>query len=206
LLIQPSGSKLWRFRCRFAGSERKLSLGVYPKVSLRVARQRADAARVKIATGIDPGEEKRTAATAAIIGLSNTFRIVAEEFLLKSENKGRARVTIGKSRWLLSLMDADLGGMPVADIRPAQLLAALKKTEAKGHLETPRRIKSLAGRVFRYAVSTSRATADPSAVLKGALITPSVRHHSALVDPQAVGALLRAIDGYNGYPLMHLAL
>jgi integrase len=206
LLVQPSGSKLWRLRYKITGADRKLSLGTYPEVSLKLARERSVAARFKLANGVDPGEEKRAAATVAKIGASNTFRAIADEYLEKSTKEGRADVTIGKSRWLLSLIDRDIGGKPVADITPAQLLAALKKIEAKGHLETARRARSLAGRVFRYAVATARATGDPSAVLKGALITPTVKHHSAIVHPEEVGALMRAIDGYSGAPLTLLAL
>ncbi|MEM8697021.1 MAG: site-specific integrase [Pseudomonadota bacterium] len=82
----------------------------------------------------------------------------------------------------------------------------LQKVEKKGHLETARRMRSLASRIFRYAVATSRASADPSALLRGALAAPQVTHHSAIIDPKEVGGLLRAIDGYSGQPLTCLAL
>jgi integrase len=103
-------------------------------------------------------------------------------------------------------MEPTLGHRPIADIAPADLLATLRKVEAKGHLETARRMRSLAGRIFRYAVATARATHDPSAVLRGALTAPVVTHHSAILKPEAVGALLRAIDGFEGQPLTCLAL
>ncbi len=91
---------------------------------------------------------------------------------------GRAAVTIKKSRWLLSLMEREIGSLPVHDITPAELLGALRRVEVKGHYETARRMRSLAGRIFRYAVATSRATSDPSSLLRGALITPKVEHHT----------------------------
>jgi len=106
----------------------------------------------------------------------------------------------------LSLLEGDLGNRPITEIKPADLLESLQKIESKGHLETARRMRSFAGRVFRYGVATSRATADPSNLLRGALVAPKVTHHSAILEPKAVGELLRAIDGYQGQPLTCIAL
>ncbi|MDQ3471077.1 MAG: integrase arm-type DNA-binding domain-containing protein, partial [Pseudomonadota bacterium] len=206
ILMQPSGGKLWRLRYRFGGKDKKLGLGRYPDVTLKEARKRRDDARALIANGVDPGAQKQAEALAVKLNATTTFKSVGDEYLEKVSREGRAAVTIGKSRWLLSLMVTDLGALPVADITPAQLLAALRKVEAKGHLETARRMRSLAGRIFRYAVATSRATADPSVFLRGALTAPKVKHHSAIIEPHRVGALLRAIDGYDGLPLTCLAL
>ena len=206
LLVQPSGGKLWRLKYRLAGKEKKLSLGTYPDVPLKEARKRRDDARNLIASGTDPAVVKRLDANAAKIGVANTFKSVGDEYITKSEKEGRAAVTIGKTRWLLSLMERDIGQRPIAEITPAELLATLRKVETKGHLETARRMRSLAGRVFRYAVATSRATSDPASLLRGALIAPKVKHHSAILEPVAVGALLRALDGYQGQPLTCLAL
>jgi len=206
LLLQPSGGKLWRLKYRFAGKEKKLSLGRYPDVSLKEARVRRDQARSMIADGIDPGAVKQAKTLAAKLSAATTFQAVAEEYLDKASREGRAAVTIKKSRWLLSLLTPSIGTRPIADVTPADLLAALKKIEAKGHLETARRMRSLASRVFRYAVATSRADSDPAALLKGALTAPVVKHHSAILDPADLGGLLRAIDGYQGQPLTRLAL
>jgi integrase len=206
LLLQPSGGKLWRLKYRFSGKEKKLGLGRYPDVTLKEARRRRDDARALIANGADPGAQKQADALAAKLNAATTFQAVGEEYLDKASREGRAAVTIGKSRWLLSLMTPDLGALPVRDITPAQILGALRKVEAKGHHETARRMRSLAGRIFRYAVATSRATADPSGVLRGALTAPTVKHHSAILEPKRIGALLRAIDGFDGQPLTRLAL
>ncbi|RED17711.1 tyrosine-type recombinase/integrase [Parasphingopyxis lamellibrachiae] len=206
LLLQPSGGKLWRLKYRILGKEKKLSLGIYPDVTLKVARQRRDEARTLLANGTDPATVKLDQEKAARALAANTFKVVADEYIEKSALEGRAAVTIKKTRWLLSLMETDLGYRPISEITPADLLATLQKVEAKGHLETARRMRSLAGRIFRYGVATSRATADPSALIRGALVAPKVKHHSALIEPQAVGELLRAIDGYAGQPLTCLAL
>lgn len=206
LLLQPSGGKLWRLKYRFGGKEKKLALGRYPDVSLKEARKRRDDARALIANGVDPGAERQAAALAAKLNAGTTFKAVGKEYLDKASREGRTAVTIKKSRWLLELMTPDLGELPVAEITPGQLLATLRKVEGKGHLETARRMRSLAGRIFRYAVATSRATSDPSALLRGALTAPTVKHHSAIIEPIRVGALLRAINGYDGQPLTALAL
>jgi integrase len=107
---------------------------------------------------------------------------------------------------LLSLLEGDLGLRPITDIKPAELLGTLCMVEAKGHLETARRMRSLAGRIFRYAVATSRAEADPTALLKGALLAPRAIHHAAILNSRGLGALLRAIEGYDGQPLTTIAL
>jgi integrase len=173
---------------------------------LKDARKRRDEARSLLAAGIDPGEKKKADALAAQLNAATTFAAVADEYLDKASREGREAVTIKKSRWLLTLLTPDLGARPVADITPAELLATLRKVEAKGNLETARRMRSLASRVFRYAVATSRATADPAGLLRGALTAPVVMHHSAILKPQQVGGLLRAIDDYSGQPLTCLAL
>lgn len=167
LLLQPSGGKLWRFKYRFAGKEKKLGLGRYPDVSLKEARKRRDDARQKLAMGLDPGVEKKREAEAAAVSASNTFRAVGEEYLAKMERDRREAVTINKSRWLLSLFSDAVASHPIADVTPALLLNALQVVEAKGHHETARRMRSLASRIFRYAAASSRATSDPTSLLKG---------------------------------------
>lgn len=206
LLLQPSGGKLWRLKYRVNGKEKKLSLGTYPDVSLKLARQRRDDARALISDGVDPSQVKLDEAEAAKEAAANTFGAVGAEYIGKIALEGRAAVTIKKTRWLFSLMKPALGSRPVTDITPAELLGVLQKVEQKGNLETARRMRSLASRIFRHAVATSRATADPSALLRGALAVPKVKHHSAIIDPKAVGGLLRAIDGYSGHPLTCIAL
>lgn len=206
LLVQPSGGKLWRLKYRFAGKELKLSLGTYPDVSLKEARRRRDEARTLLAQGIDPGAERKRAQAEADVRRNNTFAGLAEEYLEKMAADHREAVTIKKSRWLVSLLTPLLGSRPITEITSAELLDALKIVEAKGHLETARRMRSLASRIFRFAVATSRAQGDPSALLRGALAAPRVKNHAAIVDPMEVGRLLVAIDAYQCQPLTLLAL
>lgn len=206
LLVTPAGSKLWRFKYRFNGKEKKLALGAYPDLGLKDARAKRDAARKRLEQGVDPGQAKKAARIAARIGAANTFKAVADEYIAKLEQEGRAEVTMAKARWLLGQLTPALGTRPVADVSPHELLEVLKKVEKAGKRETARRLRSFAGRVFRYAVATARASHDPAQALQGALIAPTPKHHAAITDPKALGALLRAIDGYGGQPATLFAL
>lgn len=206
LLVSPAGGKSWRLKYRFGGKEGKLGLGRYPDVSLKEARRRRDEARQKLANGIDPSEEKKAAKAEAALAAASSFGTVGAEYLEKIEKEGREAVTIKKSQWLLSRFGEAFNARPLDGITPSDLLTPLKAVGNEGHHETARRMKSLASRIFRYGVATGRATSDPSTLLKGALVAPKVRSHSAIIDSKKVGQLLRAIDEYDGQPLTRLAL
>lgn len=177
-----------RLKYRFARKELKVSFGTHPDVSLKEARRRRDEAREMIASGLNPGEQKRILRQAEALSTANTLTLIGEEYLDMAAREGREAVTVAKSRWLLSLMAGDIGERPISEISAPELLRALKKVEAKGHLETARRMRSLAGRIFHHAIATARATNDPSVQLKGALIAPRVVHHNALLDEASVGS------------------
>ncbi len=206
VIVKPSGGKLWRLKYRHLGKEQQLSVGRYPDVGLKEARERRDAARKLIASGANPAFEKKRAAVAASVSAANTFGMIAEEFIAKREREGLQGVTTRKSRWLLSLLEPTLGGRPIADIEAYELLDAVRKIEAAGHLESAKRALSFASRVFRYAVATTRAKRDVAADLQGALTAPTVKHHAAIIDAQGVGGLLRSIDGFDGQPVTLWAL
>lgn len=204
-IVRPTGGKLWRFKYRYQGKEQQLSLGTYPEVSLKDARKRLNEARNLLAEGKDPGAEKKRAAEAALVSAGNTFKVVAEEFIDKQKREGRAEATLAKSRWHLDRL-GKLHTRPIAEIEAFELLGVLKKLETRGNLEAARQIRSFASRVFRYGVATTRCKRDVAADLIGALIAPKVKHHAAIVDPVQVGALLRAIESYEGQPSTHHAL
>jgi len=204
LLIQPHGSKLWRLAYRFAGKQKTLAIGVYPTVGLQEARERRDVAKRLLANGIDPSVQRRLDKKAPATG--NTFRAVAEELVAKLEKEGRADATLNKRRWLLEFAYPSLGDRPIGEIKAPELLSVLRPIEARGRYETARRLRSTCGTVFRYAIATGRAESDPSADLRGALISPKVNHRAAIVDPASIGALLRAIEGYEGHLVTKAAL
>ncbi|MEH3158760.1 MAG: integrase arm-type DNA-binding domain-containing protein [Sphingomonas taxi] len=199
LLVQPSGALLWRFRYRCCGIERKLSLGSFPDVSLIQARRKRDEAKAELDDGIDPVEEKRQRRLKAELAAQTTFALVAGEYIEKMEREGRSPATIKKARWFLELLDG-IAKRPIAAITPHELLDVLKRVERRGHHETALRLRSFAGRVFRYGFATLRTERNPADILRGALTVPRVKHHAAIVEPKKVGDLLRAIDGYPGRP------
>jgi integrase len=206
LLVEKNGSKLWRHAYRFDGKQKLVALGAYPAVPLADARAGRDANKALLAKGIDPGAQRKLDRGAARIARTNTFRIVADELLEKFKAEGDDPKTLDKKQWLLSFVNAELGDRPIAEIKAPELLDVLRKIERRGRYDTARRVRSLSGRVFKFAIATNRAVRDPSADLAGALISPKVQHRAAITEPKAVGALLRAIDGFDGQPSTRAAL
>lgn len=206
LLVNPRGSKLWRVKYRMDGVERKLALGSYPEITLAEARAARDAARRQLAHAVDPNVAKRQARIEASIRANNSFAVVAEELIDKKTREGLAEPTLEKMRWFVKLLGPDFGKRPVTDITPQELLHELRKHERRGRLETANLLRSFASRVFRYAVATARAERDPAQLLIGALTTAKVKHFAAITDPTEFGALLRAIDDYQGDPAVMFAL
>jgi integrase len=135
-----------------------------------------------------------------------TFRLVAEELVAKMQREGRAPATLAKTWWLLEFAFAAIGDRPIAKVTAVELLDVLRKIEARGTYETARRLRSTCGMVFRYAIATGRAERDPSVDLRGALTTPKVKHRATIIEPTAIGALLRAIEGFDGQPTTRAAL
>jgi integrase len=205
LEVHPSGSKLWRCKYSHLGKDKRIALGRYPDVGLAEARRRRDDAKRKLYEGIDPLAERKRDKLLAMYKAANTFGDLAKEYIDKMVAEGRADTTTTKANWLLEQLKP-IAGQAIADLKPIDVLAGLKRIEAKGKLETARRCRSFASRVFRYAVATGRAETDPTSVLRGALIAPKTKHHSAILDPNAVGELLRSIDAYSGHMITRLAM
>lgn len=206
LAVQTNGTKLWRMNYRYLGRQKTLYFGAWPEVGIAMARQQRAAAREQIAAGLDPAAEKRSDTLARKVAADNTFRTIAEEWVVKNEREGRAPITLDKIRWLLGMAYPMIGSFPVSKISPQEVLAVLRKVEATGRYESARRMRSVLSRVFRYAIATARADRDVAAELRGALITPKVRHLAAITTPKEAGALLRAIDAYTGHEITAIAL
>ena len=207
LEVFPSGSKLWRLKYYFAGKEKRIALGAWPEISLQKARHMRDEMRLRIANGEDPALTRKRARATAKISAANTFESVAREYIEeKMVGEGRAEGTLLKARWFLELLAPAIGSMPISDVDPQMMLAPLKKLEARGNRETAKKCRSFASRVFRYGAATGRCTTDPTTILKGARLTPKARSYAAILEPDKLGALLRAIDGFECYPVTKLAL
>lgn len=206
LLVAPAGGRLWRLKYRMHGVERKLSLGRYPDVSLSDARKARDAAREAKGGGDDPAAAKRRERVAAKLAAGTTFGAVATEYIEKAAREGRAPATVAKLQWSREWLLPAIGHRPVDQIEPHEILAVLKRQEANGNLETARRTRVFASRVFRYAVATARAKTDPALLLLGATAVPQPKHLAAIIEAKRAGDLLRAIEGYSGQPLTRIAL
>lgn len=209
LLVQPSGGKWWRLKYRVDGREKMLAIGTYPDVGLSDARKKRDAARALIAAGKDPSLEKRREKARSRMEAANSFGLIAAEFCEKRIKDGRggwAEKTAKKNAYLLALLAPTIGRMPIVEIQPQDVLTAVRKIEARGAREAARRALQLASGVFRYAVATARLASDPTRDLRGALLSPESKPHAAIIDPNLVGGLLRAIDGYQGNISTKLAL
>lgn len=136
----------------------------------------------------------------------NTFGAIAREFLDKKRREAKAEGTLAQLEWRLSLARPAIGARAIAEITAPEILGVLRSVETRGRHETARRLRATIGEVFRYAVATGRADADPTAALKGALTAPTVQHRAAIIEPKAFGALLRAIETYEGAPETRAAL
>lgn len=207
LLVKPNGSKLWQFKYRFGGIEKKMPFGAFPEISLAEARRRRDRARTSVADGVDPMRERKREKAKIRLGAENTFAVVASSYIEhKMVGEDRAEATLKKARWFLELLSPAIGNMPLDDLDPQMMLAALKKLEARGNLETAKKCRSFSSRVFRYGAALGLCKSDPTAILQGALIMPKARHYAAILEPEKLGQLLRAIDDFECYPVTKLAL
>lgn len=216
--VAPSGGKWWRFKYRFDGKEKRLSLGTFPDVPLAGrkdpengqwtdgARDKRDRARKLLADGIDPADHRKAHKAARADRAANSFEVIAREWFAKFA----AGWVTGHADKIIRRLERDvfpwLGQRPIADISAPELLAALRRIEERGAMETAHRALQNCGQVFRYAIATGRAERDLSADLKGALAPVRQTHLAAITEPKAVGELLRAINGYRGSLVTKCAL
>jgi integrase len=206
LEVSPSGGKWWRFKYRFNGKEKRLSLGVYPDVTLKAARDRRDAARTHVADNIDPGEHRKAVKASQATSAANSFEVVAREWYAKyspSWSKNHANRII---RRLERDIFPWIGSKPIVDITAPELLSVIQRIENRGALETAHRAMSNCGQVFRYAVATGRAECDPSGDLRGALPPVKGEHFASTTEPDEVAKILRQLDGYTGSLVVRCAL
>lgn len=203
LQIYTSGSKLWRLRFRFGGRANMMSLGAFPAVSLKDAREKRGEIKKQIAAGINPSLRKKLDRISA--ASPNTFGAIADEYIANLKANDSADITVSKNRWLLEDLAAPIRNRPVSEIVPAELLDILKKIEASGRRDTAHRLRSVMGSVFRLAVATLRATNDPTYALRGALLKVKVKHRAAITDERELGRFLINLDEYDGWPVLQSA-
>lgn len=204
--VAPSGGKWWRFKYRVDGKEKRISLGVYPDVSLKTAREKRDDVRKTLASGVDPSHARKAHAAVRTERASNSFELIALEWFEKNKPKWAEN----HSSKIIARLQQDvfpwLGSMPIMSITAPMLLESMRRIESRGAIETAHRVLQTCGQVFRYAIATQRAERDPAADLKGALAPVKVVHLPSITDPKKIGALLRAMDSYEGTFVTRCAL
>lgn len=219
LEVRPEGGKWWRWRYRFAGREKMLSLGTYPETSLQDARIKRDELAAILASGEDPSaarkvekaaqqqERSKSERDAAGLPPAGSLEAVAREWL---ETVHAAKVSDGHAERTRLRLEQDvfpwLGRAPLASVTAPMLLECLRRVEARGAIETAHRIKQACGQVFRYGIATGACERNPAADLRDALKPVVVKHHAAITDPKRAGELLRAVADYQGHPVTRAAL
>jgi integrase len=188
------------------GKQKTLAFGVWPDTGLAEAREQRDAARKVLARGEDPSAKVKLDRIAATVAAANSFKAVAEEWIAKCEREGLSSATMKKLRWLLEFTYPSLGSRPITAITTQELLLMLRKMENRGRYETAKRLRSTCSQIFRYAIATARAERDVAADLRGALIAAKPTHRAAITTPNEAGALLRAIEGFDGHATTRAAL
>jgi integrase len=202
MLVNPNGSKLWRFRYRHDGREKMLGFGAYPDTSAKLAREKRDKARKQLAEGFDPSNARQAEKAAR----GNTFELVAREWLPMQKER-LAPATYAKAVWTLeTLVFPYLGARPIDKVSAADVLKVLKRIEGRGLHETAHRTRQRISQVCRYAVVTERAQHDVTLSLRGALAAVVSTNHAAITEPTKIGELLRLIEGYKGQAVTWCAL
>ena len=204
--VRPAGSKVWRYRYRFLGKASIITLNEYPAMGLQAARIERDRLKALLRGGANPAQVARAEKMANGERAAVTFGSIGLEFLAKRTREGLSPGSVARERRLIEKDLAVLAEMPVTDITAPILLAALRKLEKRGVIETAHRARSHAGRVFRYAIATGRAERNPAQDLIGALEQPQVKHFASIIEPAQIGMLLRAMWAYQGSPVTQAAL
>jgi integrase len=206
LEVRPAGGKLWRLKYRVDRREKRISLGAYPAVSLKEAREKRDEARKLLASGIDPSEHRKITKRAERAVTEESFEAVAREWFTKHS----PRWAPSHAEKIIRRLEKDLfpwiGTRPIAEVTAPELLAVLRRIEDRGALDTAHRAHQDCGRIFRYGVATGCAERDTAADLRGALPPAKGHHFATITDPKAIGDLLRAMDGYEGSTVTRCAL
>ena len=204
--VRPAGSKIWRYRYRYAGKANMLTIGEYPAVSLAEARGERDKARALLKGGADPSLVAKIQRAAQVEQAGTTFALVAGELLEKRAKKLSPGSVVRERRMLEKDLGPFIGNLPIQDITAPLLLMALRKIEARGAVETAHRARATASLVFRYAIATGRTKSNPAADLIGALSSTQTKHFASLTEPDQVAKLLKAIYGYEGSLVVSAAL
>lgn len=198
LLLNPNGSKWWRLDYRYGGKRKTLSMGVYPDVSLKLARDRCKEARSLLVSGADPGEQRKAEKKAKAEAGSNTFEALGREWMARKGTEWTKSYADKTKSALERHAFPAVGAKPISEISAPELLAMLRAIESRGTVDMAHRIQQHCGAIFRYAIASGRAIYDPVPSLYGALATVKQEHYAAITDPLEYAQLLRDMDNYRG--------
>lgn len=206
LLLSPSGGRWWRFRYAFAGKEKLLSLGTYPDVSLKAAREARDDARRMLAKGIDPSAVRQYEKRAKREAAANDFEALAREWLENVKPKWAPVYHSDTLKRFEAFIFPGIGRRPVSEVTPQELLMLLRKVEARGTVETAHKIARACGQVFRYGIACGRCERNPAADLRGALKARPKAKHMAALPASELPSFLSKIEAYDGEVQTRLAM
>jgi integrase len=206
LLLNPNGSRWWRFDYRFDGRRKTLSMGTYPDTGLKDAHDKRDEARKLVAAGVDPGAQRKAVKAAGLDRAANSFEVVAREWLALKQREWTPGQYAKEHDRLENHAFPWIGHQPVADLGVAEIRPLLAHIVKRGHIEQAHRLRHQLSRVFRYAVATERASHDPAADLRDTLPARQPKNYPTIIDPAQVGELLRAMDGFTGTFVVDCAL
>ena len=196
LWVYEDGRKYWRLRYKIHDKEKSLSLGVYPVVGLKQARQLAQAERAKLMGNIDPSIDRKLNKQKAKEAAANSFEATAREWYTKQMHTWAESHAKDVIRRLEGNVFPFIGMYPISTIEAPQLLNMIHIIEQRGSYDLAHRVLGVCGQVFRYGISTGRCARDPSGDLRGAL-TPHKKKNQAAVKPEELPELLRAIATYE---------
>ena len=198
LFVSTTGVKSWRIDYSTPLTKKRvtMTLGKYPELSLAQARMMRADIKSTLAVGVDPRQKKKNEERQELLEMGNTFAMIAEEYIQRQDHLAPA--TQVNNRRHAEYLNEFIGATPINHLKPIDILDACRAAEARGHLEKAKKMRSMAGRVFRYAVATARTERDITQDLRGALKTPQTKHYPAVIDPVEFGHILRAIDSYKG--------
>ena len=208
LLVRPNGSKLWQLRYRHDGKEKTASLGQYPDVSLRIAREKRDAAREQVAAGNDPVAVKRAAVIAKAVATENNFEAVAREWWAHWKHARTSDHHVDQTlRRLIADVFPAIGTRPIAEIEAPELVAMAKEIEKRGAGELAKRSLQMCSMIFRYAIANGKASRNPAIDIRPSDVLKARKvENYARVGAGELPQLLRKIEAYQGRPTTRLAL
>jgi integrase len=210
LLVITNGAKWWRFVYTFSGKQKKLSMGVYPSITLESARRKAEEARENIANGIDPSQIRSEAKKAKQLAklnndrvsgglpILNSFADVTRQWLESIVHLTSATTHIKKTSRIERLAYPSLGDKAINEIKSADVLATLKPLIDKSMLETAHRLHSEISAIFAFAIVHNFTDYDPAQPVAKQIPAQKVKHRAAIIDPKQVAQLLRDIGNYQG--------